>query len=120
MNVGTLRRCAHIDGPTLFHHALPLRAPEYIVVKLAAALSGSILTAWLTAAFFTWTQFQMLPWMGRKTMQIYTSHQYFVHLLPVPGFVPIVAIFLLALAAALAISTVVERVAWLRTLLYGE
>jgi fucose 4-O-acetylase-like acetyltransferase len=118
-------RQSYTPGEETTHFVLaglrvPVQACEYAIVKYAAGCLGSILASGVAYILYARLHATVLAWLGRRSLEIYVSHQFFVYLFPSASFVAISAAFFVSLLSAVALAIVLKPVPVLGGLLYGE
>jgi fucose 4-O-acetylase-like acetyltransferase len=84
----------------------------YMLCRVIAAVTGSIAFSWLVSALKP--LHKGLAWLGRRTMEIYTSHGLFIELLP-----GIALSSLFSLGSSLAVASLLRLSPILATVFYG-
>jgi fucose 4-O-acetylase-like acetyltransferase len=100
-------------------HQLSIRPFVYIGAKYAEACSGSALAVWTAFLLYNYLRMTLLQWLGRRSLEIYVSHQLFIYAFPARSAIAIAGAFCFALAMSLIVIQVIGRIPGARELLYG-
>jgi fucose 4-O-acetylase-like acetyltransferase len=100
-------------------HKLPTKPLVYIMVKYAEGFLGSILATGVAYMLYARFQAAVFAWLGRYSLEIYVSHQFFIYLFPSTSIAAIIAAFFAALFSAIALAIVLKNIPMLDYLLYG-
>lgn len=100
-------------------HRLPVEAIEYVTVKYIEGFAGSLIACCVVWLLCRRLHVSLLVWLGRHTLEIYVSHQFFVCLFPSTLPVAILAVSIVSLLAAVGLAIVLKRVPGCDFLLYG-
>jgi fucose 4-O-acetylase-like acetyltransferase len=103
-----------LAGPKVLAGAL-----GYESVKYVEGCVGSILACFVAYLLYKLLHATLLTWLGRYTLEIYVSHQFFVYMFHSPNSAAIVAAFLVALLASIGLAVILKRSPILDALLYG-
>jgi fucose 4-O-acetylase-like acetyltransferase len=100
-------------------HQLSIRPFAYIGAKYTEACSGSALAVWTAFLLYNYLRMTLLQWLGRRSLEIYVSHQLFIHAFPAYSAIAIAGAFCFALSMSLMLIPVIGRIPGARELLYG-
>lgn len=101
-------------------HHIPIQAIAYIATKFVEGCAGSIIASFIAFVLYNGFHLTMLSWLGRRTLEIYVSHQLFIHLFPSATVAAIIEVFLVALIGSIVLAVILERFRILALLLYGR
>lgn len=104
----------------VFHaHTLSTGIVEFSISRFLSPVLGIILFSWMCSLTPQGRIVVAAAWLGRRTLEIYASHQLFLKILPVRGPAAVLPAFLAALALSLAITEIFRRNWFTNLILFG-
>ena len=105
---------------TVFSHGIYASTAEFGVAHFACPVLGTILFCWLCTLLTARKFMAPASWLGRRTMEIYTSHQLFLPFKIGTGGWAIAASFLIALCGSLAVAEILKLNSLANLVFYGR
>jgi fucose 4-O-acetylase-like acetyltransferase len=104
----------------VFSHWVYASTVEFGVAHFASPVLGTVLFCWL-CSLLSWKYFVApASWFGRRTLEIYASHQLFLHIKLGTGSWAIVSTFLVALFGSLAVAEILQYNSLARLIFFGR
>jgi len=107
-------------GVTVFSRAVSVSSMRFAAAHFIAPFLGIILLCWICSVVnWVWLA-STASWFGRRTLEIYVSHQFFMQIRIGTGNWSIAASFFIALAGALALAEGLRRSPLTNLIFYGK